>query len=161
MVEVMLGTSARIGEVLAIRRCDVDVTAAPPTIRISGTIVTRKGEPLSRQDHPKTARSRRLVALPSFAAEAVRKRFTVMGRTDPEAPPFSAATGLPCRLTTCDGNCVTSWTWPASRASPRTRCGAAWRRRSTGRPASTSPLNSWATPTPRSRSSTTSAAARW
>lgn len=44
MVEVMLGTSARIGEVLAIRRCDVDVTAAPPTIRISGTIVMRKGE---------------------------------------------------------------------------------------------------------------------
>ena len=45
MVEVMLGTSARIGEVLAIRRCDVDVTGAPPTIRIAGTMVYSKGEP--------------------------------------------------------------------------------------------------------------------
>jgi integrase len=34
----MLGTSARIGEALAIRRRDVDVTNATPTIRIAGTI---------------------------------------------------------------------------------------------------------------------------
>ena len=39
VVEVMLGTSARIGEVLAIRRRDVDVTIAPPAIRLAGTIV--------------------------------------------------------------------------------------------------------------------------
>lgn len=36
MVEVMLGTSARIGEVLAIRRRDVDVTSATATVRIAG-----------------------------------------------------------------------------------------------------------------------------
>ena len=95
MVEVMLGTSARIGEVLAIRQCDVDVTAAPPTIRIAGTIVMPKGEPISRQDHPKTARSRRLVALPTFAAEAVRKRLTVVDRTDHEALLFSSRNGTP------------------------------------------------------------------
>jgi integrase len=40
IVEVMLGTSARIGEVLAIRRQDVDVTTSPPTLRVSGTIVS-------------------------------------------------------------------------------------------------------------------------
>ncbi|WP_104195622.1 hypothetical protein [Cryobacterium sp. M15] len=56
IVEVMLGTSARIGEVLAIRRLDVDVTSAVPCIRLAGTIVSRKGEPTFRQDHPKTAR---------------------------------------------------------------------------------------------------------
>jgi integrase len=31
IVEIMLGTSARIGEVLALRRRDVDITGAPPT----------------------------------------------------------------------------------------------------------------------------------
>lgn len=74
IVEVMLGTSARIGEVLAIRRRDIDIVSAPPSIRISGTIVAHRGEPTQRQDHPKTAKSRRTVALPAFAAEAVRLR---------------------------------------------------------------------------------------
>jgi len=36
----MLRTYARIGEVLAIRRCDVDVTVSPATVRICGTIVS-------------------------------------------------------------------------------------------------------------------------
>lgn len=45
IVEVMLGTSARIGEVLAIRRCDIDVTNATPSIRVCATIVSRTGEP--------------------------------------------------------------------------------------------------------------------
>lgn len=53
IVEVMLGTSARIGEVLAIRRRDIDVTSATPSIRITGTIVGHRGEPTTRQDHPK------------------------------------------------------------------------------------------------------------
>ena len=47
IIGVMLGTSARIGEVLAIRKCDVDVTGAPATIRISGTIL-----PLTPATHP-------------------------------------------------------------------------------------------------------------
>jgi len=32
IIEIMLGTSARIGEVLAIRKCDVDVTRSPATV---------------------------------------------------------------------------------------------------------------------------------
>lgn len=103
MVEVMLGTSARIGEVLAIRRCDVDVTGSPPTIRIAGTIVSRAGVPRQRHDHPKTARSRRVVALPSFTAEAVRTRLTVMDSTDPGTLLFSSREGTP--LTTHNVRC--------------------------------------------------------
>lgn len=49
IIEVMLGTSARIGEVLAIRRCDVDVTVSPATVRICGTIVSPAGKPTHRQ----------------------------------------------------------------------------------------------------------------
>jgi integrase len=74
IVEVMLGTSARIGEVLAIRLQDLDLDGSVPTARIAGTIITRKGEPTHRQDHPKTDRSVRRVALPSFSLHAIRSR---------------------------------------------------------------------------------------
>ncbi len=52
IIEVMLGTSARIGEGLAIRKCDVDVTRTPSTVLICGTIVSPKGRPIVRQPHP-------------------------------------------------------------------------------------------------------------
>jgi len=100
IVEVMLGTSARIGEVLAIRRRDIDLTSATPSIRIAGTIVSRKGEPTFRQDHPKTSRSRRVVALPSFAAEAVRKRLAALDDRSMDALLFQSREGTP--LTTAN-----------------------------------------------------------
>jgi len=85
IVEVMLGTSARIGEVLAIRLQDLDLDGPVPTARIAGTIITRKGEPTHRQDHPKTDRSVRRVALPSFALQAIRSRLLRSGDTEPRA----------------------------------------------------------------------------
>lgn len=100
IVEVMLGTSARIGEVLAIRRRDIDVTGPTPTIRIAGTIISRHGEPTFRQDHPKTAKSRRIVALPSFTAEAVRRRLAVTRDPDPDSLVFRSREGTP--LTTAN-----------------------------------------------------------
>ncbi|WP_220456727.1 tyrosine-type recombinase/integrase [Changpingibacter yushuensis] len=48
IVEVMLGTSARIGEFLAIRVGDLDLAVPIPSVRISGTIISRKGEPTHR-----------------------------------------------------------------------------------------------------------------
>lgn len=95
IIEVMLGSSARIGEVLATRRGDVDVAGSPPSLRIAGTIVTRRGEPAHRQDHQKTAKSRRTVALPSYAAEAVRQRLAVMGERSREALLFCSRNGTP------------------------------------------------------------------
>jgi integrase len=50
IVEVMLGTSARIGEVLGIRRCDV--TTTPATLRICGTVISQKGVGTFRHPHP-------------------------------------------------------------------------------------------------------------
>lgn len=99
IVEVMLGTSARIGEVLAIRRRDVDVTSATPTIRIAGTIISRKGEATFRQDHPKTAKSRRIVALPSFTAEAMRRRLAVTRDLEPDSLVFHSREGTPLSTT--------------------------------------------------------------
>jgi integrase len=100
IVEVMLGTSARIGEVLAIRRRDVDITSVVPSIRLSGTIVSRNGEPTFRQDHPKTAKSRRVVALPSFTADAVRRRLARVGSLGLDSLLFQSRDGTP--LTTAN-----------------------------------------------------------
>lgn len=85
IVEVMLSTSAGIGEVLAIRLRDLDLDGPIPTARIGGTIISRKGEPTHRQDHPKTDRSVRRVALPSFAQQAIRSRLLRSGDTEPDA----------------------------------------------------------------------------
>jgi integrase len=84
IIEVMLGTSARIGEVLAICKCDVDVTKSPATVRICGTIVSPAGKPSHRQGHPKTSKSTRTVFVPSFTAEALRERLVVVASEDLE-----------------------------------------------------------------------------
>lgn len=91
----MLGTSAHIGEVLAIRLQDLDTDGPIPTARIAGTIISRKGEPTHRQYHPKTDRSVRRVALPSFALQAVRSRLLRTGDTEPGALLFSTRVGTP------------------------------------------------------------------
>jgi integrase len=84
LIEVMLGTSARIGEVLAIRKCDVDVTVSPATVRICGTIVSPKGQLTHRQHHPKTQKSTRTVSVPSFAAEVLRQRLVLISKEEPD-----------------------------------------------------------------------------
>ena len=84
IIEAMLGTSARIGEVLAIRKCDVDATCAPARVRLCGTIVSPAGKPTHRQDHPKTSKSTRTVSVPSFTAEVMRQRLVVLAEEDPE-----------------------------------------------------------------------------
>lgn len=93
IIEVMLGTSARIGEVLAIRRRDINLSV--PSVRISGTIVSPKGEPTTRQDHPKTARSRRTIRLPGFAETAVQRRLRELNTIDPDALLFCSREGTP------------------------------------------------------------------
>lgn len=91
---IMVGTSARIGEVLALRRRDVDVTANPPTVLIAATITQTKAEGLRRKPAPKRTRQKRRVALPSFAAAAIRRQLTAAGRTG-ESYLFATSTGRP------------------------------------------------------------------
>jgi integrase len=98
IIEVMLGTSARIGEALAIRRRDVDLTGPRPSVAIRGTLVARKGRPVTRQDHPKTAKSSRLVAVPSFTAEALRRRLADLGDTAPDALVFQSRNATPLTM---------------------------------------------------------------
>lgn len=73
-VDYMLGTSARIGEAMALRWSDVDLESTPPTVLIRATTVFKKGEGTVIQDHPKTSSSRRVVPLPEFVARMLRVR---------------------------------------------------------------------------------------
>ena len=91
-MEIMLGTSIRIGECLALRRCDVEMTTLPPTLVVNGTIVSTKAEGIHREDSPKRSRQRRSIALPSMAAAAVRRRLA-LAEPDPEASLFPTKTG--------------------------------------------------------------------
>jgi integrase len=93
IIEVLLGTSTRIGEVLALRICDVDVTTSPAVVTIAGTLVNTKQDGLTRQDHPKKARQSRMVAIPEFAAEALRRQIASMGEPEPETLLFRSREG--------------------------------------------------------------------
>lgn len=159
IVEVILGTSARIGEVLAIRRRDVDVTGGTPAIRLAGTIISRNGEATFRQDHPKTAKSRRIVALPSFTAEAVRRRLAASDETSLDALLFHTREGTPLSTANVRRQMRSVLERSGITTSPRTCSAAPSPPPSTTTPTSSSPRNCSATPTPGSPCSTTSSAA--
>lgn len=89
IVDVMVGTGSRIGEVLAVRRCDLDLAADPPTATVCGTIVGNR-----RQEKPKTDSSRRTMILPSFAAAALRRQLARDLPTDEDLV-FPSRTGGP------------------------------------------------------------------
>lgn len=95
IIEVMLGSSLRIGEVLALRKCDIDLTTTPATLRVSGTIVSPKGKPTYRQPHPKTRTSVRRIAIPSYTATALRDRVVDLASLEPDTLVFRTRNGTP------------------------------------------------------------------
>lgn len=95
IIEVMLGTSARIGEVLALRKCDIDDAATPVTVHICGTIVSTKGKSTYRQNHPKTATSNRTVSVPSFVADVLHQRLAALDGDEDEQLLFHTRNNTP------------------------------------------------------------------
>lgn len=73
VIDVFLGTGMRIGELCALRWDDVDLGDVP-TVTVSGTVVNVKGQCLIRQEHPKTAESRRTIPVPGFVVEVLLRR---------------------------------------------------------------------------------------
>ncbi|TNH24392.1 site-specific integrase [Micromonospora orduensis] len=67
IIDLMLATGARIGEALAVRWEDSDLSADPPTVTICGTIVYLKGKGFFRQEWTKSDAGHRTVILPRFA----------------------------------------------------------------------------------------------
>jgi len=95
VIEVLLGTSDRIGETLALRRCDIDDTVSPMQVTIAGTLVVVNGKGVLRQDHPKTSGSRRTLQVPEFAAVVLRRRLTLIVGKDEEHLLFFTRKGTP------------------------------------------------------------------
>jgi integrase len=74
IIDVMLATGCRIGEILALRWSDLDLDGDLPILTVSGTIKTETGRGTYRKPTPKSDASRRTVVLPRFAAELLRVR---------------------------------------------------------------------------------------
>ncbi|GIJ07285.1 tyrosine-type recombinase/integrase [Micromonospora andamanensis] len=74
IVDLMLATGARIGEILALRWEDLDLAAEHPTLTICGTIVYLKGKGFFRQEWTKSDAGFRTVVLPRFAVGMLMAR---------------------------------------------------------------------------------------
>ncbi|WP_343924199.1 tyrosine-type recombinase/integrase [Rhodoglobus aureus] len=84
-IDIMLGTSARIGEAMALRRCDVDIDSDAPSILIASTLTQTKTDGLKRKNSPKQPRQIRRVSIPGFTVAAIRRRLDGAG---PEGTAF-------------------------------------------------------------------------
>lgn len=80
IIEVLLGTAMRTGEVLALRPCDVEDSATGMVVAVTGTVVQRKGAGVVRQGRPKSDASIRRIPVPEFAAGVLRRRLTGVSR---------------------------------------------------------------------------------
>lgn len=74
IVDLMLGTGCRIGEILALRWSDIDIDGPRPTLTVTGTIKTEPKLGTYRKSTPKTDASVRTIALPAFAVETLKRR---------------------------------------------------------------------------------------
>lgn len=99
VIEVLLGTSDRIGEALALRACDVDdrgrAEDRPMRVTIAGTLVVVKGKGVYRQDHPKTSRSHRTLEVPEFTADVIRSRLSLVADKPDDHLLFFTRKGTP------------------------------------------------------------------
>jgi len=87
IVDLMLATGGRIGEILALRWTDVDLDAERPNLTISGTIKTEPGRGSYRKASPKSDASRRTIVLPPFAVAMLRRRLrSRIAMVDPVFP---------------------------------------------------------------------------
>lgn len=94
IVDTAMGSSIRIGEVLALRPIDIDFSGERPTLEVTGTIVEQQGV-LVRQPVPKAAGQERIIPLPRPVA---RNLGTLALRVEPAGLLFGTRTGQP------DGN---------------------------------------------------------
>lgn len=74
IIEILLGTAMRPGEVLALRPCDLEDLPTGMIASVNGTVVQRKGSGAERQPRPKTNASIRRIPVPAFAAAVLRRR---------------------------------------------------------------------------------------
>lgn len=95
ILEVLLGTAMRPGEVLALRPCDIDDASGGMVAHVTGTVVWVRGTGAVRQDHPKTDASVRAIPVPEFAATVLRARLAGLGPDTRRRTVFASRTGRP------------------------------------------------------------------
>jgi integrase len=95
IIEVLLGTAMRPGEVFALRPCDIEDGATGMIASVTGTVVQRKGSGAVRQPRPKTDASIRRIAVPEFAADVLRRRIGDMPATAQRRTIFASRGGGP------------------------------------------------------------------
>lgn len=74
IIDLMLATGARIGEILALRWADVALDATRPNLTINGTVKTEPTKGTYRKASPKSDASVRTVVLPDFAIAMLERR---------------------------------------------------------------------------------------
>lgn len=94
IVDMMLGTGMRIGELCALRWSDVDLKSEHPSILISGTVVRITGQGLTRQAHTKNSkRYLRVYIGPSLVALLTDKMTDPDTMTSQWDTVFASSTG--------------------------------------------------------------------
>lgn len=89
IVDMMLATACRIGEVLAIRWADVlDLWGDTTVVRVTGTVKKDPGGPTYRKETPKSEAGERDIVLPPFAVEMLRRRHA--DQTNDKPNPYGA-----------------------------------------------------------------------
>lgn len=73
-IALALETGLRLGELTGLRWADIDLTAAPPHLRVEGQIEQRAGQPPQWVPVPKSALSRRTIPLTPAAVAVMRRR---------------------------------------------------------------------------------------
>lgn len=97
-LEVLLGTSMRPGEALALRPVDLEETEHGMVAHVCGTVVSVKGQGTFRQEHPKTDASCRDLPVPKFAAAVLRRRVEKMSTEQSEVTIFRTRHDRPLKL---------------------------------------------------------------
>lgn len=87
-----LGTGLRIGELMGLRRGDLNFDASPPTISVNGTLIRRNGH-LERKNAPKTPSSVRTIPVAQFVVDAISRRLSEDPCDDPEQTVFRSKEG--------------------------------------------------------------------
>ncbi|TCB87728.1 site-specific integrase [Micromonospora zingiberis] len=92
IVDLMLATGARIGEILALRWEDLDLAVERPTLTICGTLVYVKGQGIFRQPWTKSDAGYRMLVLPRFAVGMLLAR-KLMAADNPHDAIFASRRG--------------------------------------------------------------------